>query len=184
MCPPQPRPGPPNPSLLLSQPRPPVSASRHSLWPTKEGVVPWPPPALENGDVSPRRWGTGLLGHAHMCQESRATTCMFMELVRRFWGAALGGGPGVSEARCGRVVIVASSGPGTSTDVLRMLCPWGLAICLSLYDPSDTFGVSPCVCVGVCTHVYICRDSLCVSAGTCGSLCVCTLISWLVCICI
>lgn len=42
----------------------------------------WPPPAPQNRDVSPHGWGPGLLGHAPVCQESLAATCVFMEPVR------------------------------------------------------------------------------------------------------
>lgn len=83
-------PGPPALPSCTSQ-GPPVPASGHSLWLAGEGVALWPPPAPQNRDVSPHGWGPGLLGHAPVCQESPAATCVFAELVMGFWEAAAHG---------------------------------------------------------------------------------------------
>lgn len=51
-------------------------------------------------DVSPHGWGIGLPGHAHVCQAIWAIACVFVKLVRGFWGAVLCGGPGSSSLPC------------------------------------------------------------------------------------
>lgn len=129
-------------------------------------------------DVSPHRWNTGQLGYAHACHKSQATTCVFIELVRGFWGAALGGGPGFSQVWCGQAVVVTPQGPGTSTDLLRTLC---LKVLLT---PSRSL----LMCVGVCTHRNMCLwayESLHMSAHLSpGLVCICICLPPCQCSCI
>ena len=103
----------------------------------------------------PPGWGTGLLGHVYMCQESWATACMFMEPARGVWGAVLSGGLGFS----GLPWTGYSHDPPRarrkhrfSGDCLFMRS--GPSACLSRVPLTP----SGCllVCGGVCTHVCVC----------------------------
>lgn len=151
-------PGPPSPPFLC-QPGPPVLASRHGLWLAGEGVALWPPPAPQNRDVSPHGWGPGLLGHAPVCQESPAATCVFTELVRGFWEAAHGCSTESSQALCGPSVIEASpQRPSAfwemSTGLAPLMSCYLDLMCVSVYPQIH---VTSLPCLWAC--LFLCRSS-------------------------